>query len=190
MNRISIIGTGRMAQAIQTYFQQAGSPVTLVGRDVPEILGDIVLLAIPYQAAAGFAQAQQAKLAGKVVVDIANPVDFQTLDGVITPPGQSAAEILQQQLPRAAVLKAFNTTSAFILNSGQVGGRDLPSVLLAGDDAAAKRQFTQALAGAALSITDVGPLKRARELEALGFLQMALVKNQVIATTGGFSLLK
>ena len=43
-------------------------------------------------------------------------------------------------------------------------------VLAASDSADAKKKLAQALEGSGLSVMDAGSLKRAREMEALGFL--------------------
>ncbi len=52
-------------------------------------------------------------LSGKVVVDITNPVNWETFDGLVTPPDSSAAEKIEKAAPEGArVVKAFNTTFA------------------------------------------------------------------------------
>lgn len=105
-----------------------------------------------------------------MVVDITNPLNFETWDELVVPADSSAAQELQKLLPNSKVLKAFNTTFAATLQSGQVGGQQQTTVLVAGDDDDAKATFKEALKGSPLA----GKLKRARELEATGFLQMTL----------------
>ncbi|MBK6795040.1 MAG: hypothetical protein IPG80_21415 [Anaerolineales bacterium] len=78
------------------------------------------------------------KLAGKVVVDIANPLNA-TYDGLATAPDSSSAEDLAKALVAGAkVVKAFNTTFAGTLIAGEAGGQKL-DVFIAGDDADAAR---------------------------------------------------
>ncbi len=97
--------------------------------------------------------------------------------------------MLQSWLPDSNVVKGFNTTFAATLQSGKIG--DLPTtVLLASDDQEAKVTIKEALAGSPLRVFDAGALKRARELEATGFLQMTLAASEKIAWTGGFSIVK
>jgi predicted dinucleotide-binding enzyme len=74
---------------------------------------------------------------------------------------------------RAKVVKAFNTTFANTLQSGEVAGHAL-DVLIAGDDQDAKATVARLAADGGLEPIDVGGLERARELEALGFLQITL----------------
>jgi predicted dinucleotide-binding enzyme len=71
------------------------------------------------------------------------------------------------------VVKAFNTTFAGTLLTGAVAGQPL-DVFIAGDDADAEALVSQLARDGALRPIDAGALKRARELEALGYLHMAL----------------
>jgi predicted dinucleotide-binding enzyme len=70
-------------------------------------------------------------------------------------------------------VKAFNTTFAPTLVAGEVAGQQL-DVLIAGDDDAAKQKVSQLVADGGLRPLDVGPLRRARQLEQLGFLHIAV----------------
>lgn len=53
----------------------------------------------------------------------------------------------------------------------------------------AKNTIAQALAASDLAVKDAGSLKRARELEAMGFLQISLAAREQITWTGGFAIL-
>ncbi|MET4659655.1 putative dinucleotide-binding enzyme [Streptomyces sp. PvP037] len=133
---------------------------------------DVVVLALPYPAGRDVAAAWAGALAGKVVVDISNPVDFSTFDSLVVEPGTSAAEEIAAAAPEARVVKAFNTTFAGPLVAGEVAGRPL-DVFVAGDDDDAKRSVSELVSSAGLRPLDVGPLRRARELEGFQFLHMA-----------------
>ncbi len=137
------------------------------------IEGDVVVLAVPYDAALEIAESRRDELAGKVVIDITNPVDWASFDRLVTPPDSSAAEEIAKRLPGVPVLKAFNTTFAGTLIEGRVAGQPL-DVLVAGDDAEAKSRVAELIADTGLRVIDAGPLRRARQLEHLGFLHMAL----------------
>jgi predicted dinucleotide-binding enzyme len=114
------------------------------------------------------------QLADKVVVDIANPVDFDTMDSLATPPDSSSAEETARLVPEGTpVVKAFNTTFGNTLVPGEVAGQQL-DVLIAGDDEAAKRKLSELVEAGGLRPIDVGPLRRARQLEQLGFLHISL----------------
>lgn len=192
--QVTIIGTGNMARGIATRLLAGGHEVTLLGHEAGKgeelarelsgtvgagavgdpIAGDVVVLAVPYDAAGPLVQQYGEGLSGKVVVDITNPVDWQTFDGLVTPPESSAAEEIQKAAPEGArVVKAFNTTFAGTLVEGEVAGQPL-DVYVAGDDAGAKETVAQLVRDGGLVAIDAGPLRRARELERLGFLGMTL----------------
>ncbi|WP_159792702.1 NADPH-dependent F420 reductase [Puerhibacterium puerhi] len=189
MATVSIIGTGNMGTAIAGIARKAGATVEVIAHadaDKP-VTGDVVVLAVPFPALAEIAAQRGEQLAGKVVVDITNPVDFATFDGLTVPADSSAAAQLQSALPQARVVKAFNTSFAATLASGTVG-EQTTTVLVAGDDDAAKAQVVDLVKGGGLRALDAGGLKRARELEAVGFLQMVLAAREQIGWTGGFAV--
>jgi len=62
-------------------------------------------------------------------------------------------------------------------------------VLIAGDDTDAKSTLAGIVTSGGLTAIDAGSLKRARELEALGFLQLTLAAGEKISWTGGFGVI-
>ena len=198
MSSITIIGAGNMGSAIAGLALAAGSQVQVLTREDTEvdprvtagtvgdeITGDVVVLALPYGALDDVLGAYEGRLDGKVLVDITNPLDFATFDSLVVPDGSSAAAQIQERVPGARVLKAFNTNFAATLATGQVG--PLPTtVLVAGDDADAKAALAGAVSG--VRVVDAGSLKRAHELEALGFLQLTLAAGEKTSWTTGFAL--
>ena len=131
----------------------------------------------------------EGQLAGKVVVDLTNPVDFATFDSLVVPAESSAAAEIADTLPGSSVLKAFNTTFAATLVSGTVGA-ERTTVLIAGDDADAKASLAAVIEAGGLRAVDAGSLGRARELEAFGFLQLTLAAGDKTSWTSGFALAK
>jgi 8-hydroxy-5-deazaflavin:NADPH oxidoreductase len=189
MAHVSIIGTGNMGQAIAGVLSRGGNTVEVFRRDDADkpVTGEVVVLAVPYAAVADIIAARADQLAGKVVVDITNPVNVETFDSLVVPADGSAAAEIAAALPESRVLKAFNTTFAATLASGTVG--DVPTtVLIAGDDADAKSLLAGIVTAGGLHAIDAGSLRRARELEALGFLQITLAAGEKIAWTGGFAV--
>jgi predicted dinucleotide-binding enzyme len=189
MTHVTVIGTGNMGQAIAGLVTKGGNSLEVIAETDTDkaVTGDIVVLAVPYAALADIVTARGEQLAGKIVVDITNPVDFETFDSLVVPADSSAAAGLAVQLPGSTVLKAFNTTFAATLASGTIG--DLSTtVQIAGDDADAKALLAGVIAAAGLKAIDAGALKRARELEAFGFLQITLAAADKFSWTGGFSV--
>jgi len=196
MTSITIIGSGNMARGIGTRAVQARSSLQIIDRDRAKaralgaellgsstgdfgdaLTGDIVVLAVPFDAAREIVVAQAKALENKVIVDITNPIDFSTFDNLVVEAGTSAAEELASIAPASArIVKAFNTTFAGTLVAGDVGGIPL-DVLIAGDDADAKSAVAEFVTASGLRPIDVGPLRRARELEAFQLLVMTLQAN-------------
>ena len=172
--QVTIIGAGNMGRGIGTRLVAGGNDVKVRGAAGDPLDGDVVVLAIWYEPARSVVEQYGDQLDGTVVVDITNPVDTDSFDGLVTPADSSAAEELAQLAPDGArFVKAFNTTFAGTLVDGQVSGQPL-DVFIAGDDADAKETVAELARGGGLNPIDTGPLRRARELERLGFLHMAL----------------
>lgn len=193
MSTITIIGTGSMATAIASVFTSGGTQVTHIAKEqvgTAPIEGDVVVLAVPYPAVAGILNAYAGQLDGKTVVDITNPLNFETFDSLVVPSDSSATATIAAVLPNSAVVKAFNTTFAATLATKQVGDAAQTTVLLAGDDQAAKQQLAALIEAGGVGVVDAGALSRARELEALGFLQITLAAGEKIGWTGGFAVVR
>jgi 8-hydroxy-5-deazaflavin:NADPH oxidoreductase len=189
--QISIIGAGNMGRGIATRAIAGGSEVQLFDRDEEaartlagelgsgasvgkEIIGEIVVLALPYEQVAPAIDRYRNGIADKVVVDIVNPLDWSSLDRVVTPAGSSSAEETAKLVPDgAAVVKAFNTTFAKTLVAGEAAGHQL-QVLIAGDDAEAKAKVATLVKAGGMRPIDVGPLVRARMLEQVGLFHIAI----------------
>ncbi|MGN7862868.1 NADPH-dependent F420 reductase [Microbacterium sp. 22303] len=205
MVAVTVIGPGSIGSAVVAVAVRGGADVQVLGRTEAKaraaaeplgasfgavgdtLTGDIVVLAVPFDAVEEILGQYHAAFRGRVLVDVSNPVDFATFDGLIVPAYSSAAQAMQSTVPEARVLKAFNTNFAATLHSGVIA--DQPTaVLVAGDDADAKEALLGVVRTAGLRGVDAGSLKRARELEAIGFLQLTLGMREEISWTGGLGL--
>lgn len=189
MAHVNIIGTGNMGQAIASVATKGGNTVELFSRADAQtpLTGDVVVLALPYPALADVIAERSEQLVGKTIVDITNPVNFETFDSLTVPADSSATAELTKALPHSSVVKAFNTNFAGTLASG-INGERPTTVLIAGDDADAKDRVSQIVTDAGLSAIDAGAESRARELESIGFLQITLAAAEKIQWTGGFNV--
>src|SRR5215212_9166648 len=155
MAHLSIIGTGNMGQAIASVAGKGGHTVQLLGSSDTDtqVTGEVVVLAVPYPAVADVIAQRGEQLSGKVVVDITNPLNFETFDALVVPADASATAEIAAALPQSRVIKAFNTTFAATLASATVGG--LPTtVLIAGDDADAKSLLADVVVAGGLRAID------------------------------------
>jgi len=200
---VAIIGAGSMARGIGTRVLAGGHSLDVVHADKDKggalaaqltaaagaaatvrtatlgqpLTAEVVVLAVPYEAVSSVVQTYDQDLQGRVVVDISNPVDWETLDRLVTPPDTSAAEQTAALVPDGThVLKAFNTTFAQTLVDGMVAGHAL-DVFIAGDDEGAKRQIADLVTAGGLRSVDVGELRRARELETMQLLHIHLQRS-------------
>jgi len=205
MAAVTVIGAGNLGGAVAALAAKAGATVQLLVRDPAKVsdfaasvgaaigrigdaaTGDIVVLAVPYSAVPEVLSTYAGAWDGRIVVDATNPVDMATFDGLVVPGDSSAAQEFQASTPAVRVVKAFNTNFAATLATGAVGSAPT-TVLIAGDDDSAKHAVADLVRGAGLRAADAGSLKRARELEALAFLQMTLAAAGTTSWTSGFAL--
>lgn len=211
---VTLIGAGNMGRGIGYRLVAGGHSITLVDKN-PEIAhnlatelasaskgravvrtasletfepGEVVILAVQYGVNLELAQQLGSRLDGKVVIDIANPLNAG-YDDLATAPGTSSAEELAKIVPAAKVVKAFNTTFAGTLVTGNVGGIPL-DVFIAGDDEAAKLKVIQLAEDGGLVAVDTGPLKQARLLEGLGLLGITLQMKHNLGFSTGWKLIR
>jgi len=189
--KIAIIGTGNMGLGLAKLLITKGHTVALVHKD-PSVarrhasdLGagaqaaatahavsdaEIVILAVPYGSAPA-ALAEAGDLSGKTLVDITNPItpDYMALTiGHTT----SAAEEIAKLVPRANVVKAFNTIFWQVLPFEVRRGKAPVQVFLACDDLAAKKLVTVLVTDLEFEAVDAGPLTNARYVEPVGELNI------------------
>jgi predicted dinucleotide-binding enzyme len=189
MTNVTIFGSGNMGTAIDQVLSKGGASVDHIGSSDTNktVTGDIVILAVYHTAVEEILNRYSDQLAGKIVVDITNPVNLETFDSLVVPAHSSYAAELAGALPSSRVLKAFNTTFAPTLTAKSIGPNKT-TVLVAGDDAEAKSALIDAITAGGVDAFDAGSLSRARELESLGLLQMTLAGAGKIGWTGGFAL--
>ncbi|WP_209439560.1 NADPH-dependent F420 reductase [Kitasatospora phosalacinea] len=191
--RIGILGTGNMADALGTHWARAGHRLTVGGRDLAkagrlaERIGhgarpgdlraaadaDVVLVALPFGAGAEVVRALAEPLAGRTLLDCANPVGpgFRLL----TSHGPSAAEQLASAAPRSHVVKAFNLCHEDVwrMRPPVFDGRPL-AVPLCGDDATALTRASELVSDLGCTPFPTGGLDRAGLLEATAALFIGL----------------
>jgi 8-hydroxy-5-deazaflavin:NADPH oxidoreductase len=172
--KVAIVGAGNVGKALREGLERTGHEVRAAGRGQASdtaTWADVIILAVPFAAIPDVTRELQTAADGKTVVDVTNALtpDMQLALGFST----SGAEELQKALPRARVVKAFNTVFAQHMSRGSVVGQQL-SVFAAGDDAAARKAVLELGKTIGFDAIDAGPLKNARHLEALGYFNIQL----------------
>ncbi|MGR6322350.1 NAD(P)-binding domain-containing protein [Micromonospora soli] len=194
--RIAVLGTGMVGRTIAARAAELGHEVVVGTRDAAATrAGDWSDWAAshPQVGLAGYAEAAadaelvvnatsgdgslpaltaagEENLAGKVLLDIANPLDFSK--GL--PPtlsvlnDDSLGERIQRAFPRTRVVKALNTLTADLMaHPRQLADGD-HSVFVSGDDAEAKKVVTELLTSFGhTDVIDLGDITTARGTEML-----------------------
>jgi len=190
--KLAILGAGNVGSALARGLQRSGTEVQLIGKDPDSIrtiaaASDVVVLAVPFGAIDDVVRDAGPALDGKIVVDVTNALDanMQLALGYTT----SGAEELQRKLPRARVVKAFQTVFAQHMDTGKLAGQAL-TALVAADDADAKQTVLGLARELGFDAIDAGPLANARLLEPLGYLNIQLGYVLGLGTQIGFKVVR
>ncbi len=190
---ITLIGTGNMGSALARQLTRAGHTVRITARDPAKAqalaaANPGAVAAVPADAlagsdviivATGYADAVPAlralgSLAGKIVIDITNPLTADYM-GLTLGYDTSAAEEIAKAVPDAEVVKAFNTLFAQVLADGpQFADGQIAPAFFAGDSERAKQTAQALIESLGFTPIDAGPLKNARYLEPLAALNIYL----------------
>jgi len=190
--RVGILGTGDVGQTLGAGFAKLGHDVMMGSRDAanPKVrewakksgahasagtfadaakFGEVVVLATLWSGTENALRlAGPDNLAGKVLIDATNPLDFS--QGM--PPRlavghtDSGGESVQRWAPRARVVKAFNTVgNAHMIDPQFPGGP--PTMFIGGNDADAKKLVTQVSEAWGWEVADLGGIEASRYLEPM-----------------------
>lgn len=133
---------------------------------------DIIFHSFWFRDLIPWAQKNEKRLAGRILVDIANPFteDFSdfTLDW-----GQSAAEELQKMLPHTAVVGAFKNTFFQVLEQPLHQG-EKSDIFVTGDDGEARRTVLNLLKPLPFRAWDSGNLENNRTIERMTLFEREL----------------
>lgn len=193
---IGILGSSEVGQALGHGFFQEGYGVMLGTRDPNKkeladwaaahpgarigsfaetaAFGEILALACPGHAVEQIIQAAGPdNFSGKVVIDPTNPVKpGAPVDGVlsfITTLDDSLLERTQRLLPRARLVKAFNSVGNDAMYKPKYAGGP-PSMFICGNDANARATVTDILTRFGWETEDMGVAAAARAIEPLCML--------------------
>ena len=189
--KIGIIGKGHVGTALGQGLKRAGHEIKYGHRSANEPVhqaaewGEALILAVPYEATKGVTEDIGSAADNKVLIDVTNPLtqDMDLALGFNT----SAAEELQRLLPKARVVKAFNTVFAANQSTGKVGKNQL-TAFIAGDDIEAKQLVMNIAKDIGFDPVDVGPLRSARYLEPMAAIIIDLAYRLNMGTKIGFKL--
>jgi predicted dinucleotide-binding enzyme len=173
--RVAVLGTGTVGDALSAGFRDRGHEVRQASRDEfaeaadqAELVVLALLGAVTEQVAGDIAP----QLAGKVVIDATNPLEFheEGPPSLFTGGDDSLGERVQRAAPEARVVKCFDIITAGAMVDPSFSG-GAPTMFYAGNDAAAKQTVDRLLADFGWTSTmDIGGIEGARMLESLCLL--------------------
>lgn len=210
--KIGVLGSGAVGKTLASGFL-AGNHETMIGTGHPEelsewlgenkgaraggfreaaLFGDMVVLAVKGSSVEAVIDlAGRESFDGKIVIDVTNPLVFGKEGG---PPElsvgfpRSNGERVQELLPKAKVVKAFNIVAASYMTNARLQ-EGTPDMFIAGNDGAAKRTVASIAEAWGWPVTDIGDIRQACLLEALAMLwvRYAFLNNH---WTHAFKLLR
>lgn len=221
--QIAVLGTGTVGRALAGRLAELGHQVTVGTRDPGETLGrqeyadwaagcpgvglatfaeaaaaaDLVVNASSGTATLDVLQRAGEHLAGKVLLDVSNPLDFSRgfPPTLFVKDSDSLAEQVQRAHPGALVVKSLNTLAAELMVHPETLGEP-SSVFVSGDDAGAKRTVTGLLRALGhADVVDLGGIGTARGpemylvlwLRTMGALGTAAFNIRVVRPPAGGS---
>ena len=196
MMKVGIVGSGPVGQKLGDGFIQTGHAVMIGTRNPAKLhlwvskhpngkastgsfeeaatFGDTVVVATLWEGIQAALKAANPKnLAGKVVIDVTNPLDFsEKKPRLAIGHDNSGGETVQKLLPKARVVKAFNIIgNADMFQPKFPGGP--PTMFICGNDEEAKAQVSKILDSFGWEAVDIGEIEGARLLESLAMLWIA-----------------
>ena len=207
--KIGILGTGNIARGLGKALTRKGYHVMFGSRTKSKAdelagemdhfaqggtlanaihYGEMIVLAVPYKAIESVLRTSD-NYRDKVIVDCTNPVIFGDMAELAFGHTTSAAEQIQQMLPDASVVKAFNTAYANQMENGPYFGPNDASMFYCGDDETAKDSVKRLIEAVGFEPVDCGPLNSARMLEPMAALIIRLGYNLGMGNDIAFKLL-
>lgn len=190
--KVGIIGSGDVGKRLGDSFVDLGHQVKIGTRDAGKLadwasrhgkhasvgsfadaakFGDIVVIATLWTGTqSAIEMAGPENMAGKVVIDVTNPLDYSTMPPTLSiGHTDSAGETVQRLLPGAKVVKAFNIVgNPHMYKPKFTEGR--PTMFICGNDDSAKKMVTDILTAFGWESIDIGGIESSRLLEPLAML--------------------
>jgi predicted dinucleotide-binding enzyme len=192
--KIGIIGSGVVGQQLGIGFTRGGNEVMVGTRDKSKLndwkknagakallgsdeeaakFGDIIVLATAWSGTENaISLAGKENFAGKILIDVTNPLDFSqgSPPKIAVSFDNSGAQHVQNWLPKAKVVKAFNIINAYTMINPKLE-EGSPDLFIAGNDKKAKEKVASIANQLGwISIIDLGDLSEAIWLETLTML--------------------
>lgn len=190
---IAVIGAGKIGQAVGQLLLHAGHSICFGSRSPQKLSsfiealgtrasaksieaaateGEIIFLAIPYQAVDELIPTLQPLFSGKIVIDATNPFALSPEGHIVSSltAGVTAGSRMASLLPESIVVRAFNHVMDELLVSRGSTQAGLWAMAIAGDDPAAKQIVSKLVSDAGFVPVDIGTLAKSSPLDPGGKL--------------------
>ena len=187
--KIGVLGSGPAGRTLASGFLGHGHPVMIGSREPAKLhgwlrdagprgqvgtfaetaqFGELVILSVNGRAAEDVIRlAGVENLAGKIVLDASDPLDFSFgRPGLFVGTSDSLGERIQRLIPAAYVVKGLNTVVAEVMINPRLSGGE-PDMFIAGNSDKAKQTVISLLGEFGWPVIDMGGIESARWLEAL-----------------------
>jgi predicted dinucleotide-binding enzyme len=191
--KIAIIGKGNVGSSLGKGLRNAGHEIKFGHRDPKEPVaeaakwGELIIIAVPHENAKNAIDAIGEFADNKIVIDVMNAVG-QNLSSTIVCT-TSMAEQTQERLPKALVIKAFNTVFAKNQSTARVGDQKL-TAFIAGNSQKAKDTVAQLTRDIGFDPVDCGSIEAARHLESMAIMLINLAYKYNMGADIGYKLVK
>lgn len=170
LSRMSKDGNGN--PPFREWYEQHKSRINLSTYAEAASASDLIINCTKGQSTiAALQTAGSPNLEGKILIDVANPLDFSKGVPPTLSPGNtdSLGELIQRTFPEVKVVKTLNTMNCYLMVNPALLQED-HSVFISGNDAAAKdtvKNLLETFGWKAHNIIDLGDISSARGTEQL-----------------------
>lgn len=183
---IGIIGSGNIGGALARHWSAAGHKVLISSRHPEQLqalareigpnvkvgtpreaaaFGEVIMLAVPYNATPQIGRDYAAELAGKIVIDAGNPYPSRDGEMAVRDRVRGTGVAVKEYLPGVRLVRAFNAINAGPLANEAFRKPERIGIPMAADDAEASRVAQQLVRDAGFDPVVVGDLSRARDFD-------------------------
>jgi predicted dinucleotide-binding enzyme len=191
--KIAIIGKGNVGSSLGKGLRNAGHEIKFGHRDPKEPVaeaakwGELIIIAVPHENAKNAIDAIGEFADNKIVIDVMNAVGPNLSSTIVCT--TSMAEQTQERLPKALVIKAFNTVFAKNQSTARVGDQKL-TAFIAGNSQKAKDTVAQLTRDIGFDPVDCGSIEAARHLESMAIMLINLAYKYNMGADIGYKLVK
>jgi predicted dinucleotide-binding enzyme len=205
--KIAIIGTGNVGNTLGANWKKSNHEIIYGSRNPQDekhidlekfaevltlsqaaLLGDVIVLATPWQSTEEAINEMGSALDAKIVIDATNPLK-PDLSGLLIYGDNSGGEQVAKWASKAKVVKALNSAFATVMAHPEINGVK-SMMLIAGDDVSALNTVAELVDDLGFQSQKMNGLSNSRLLEMVGLTLITLGYKEGLGNEIGFSILQ